>query len=173
MRIYCLLPLVALGASGPSRAVAFVAPPATNHVVLLWDSLGPGTQYYVETSTNLLMWINLTNTIATNASLTFTGDTSRTFRLWASNSPPQTVTLDWDSSAPSSDVAGYLIYYGGMPNTYTNRIEAGLATRVTVSNLVAGVTYYFAATAYSSAGLESDYSNEAVWQCPFRLRTGN
>ena len=173
MRVYSLLPLVALGASGPSCAVAFVVPPAMNHVLLAWDSLGPGTQYYVETSTDLLMWTKVTNTIATNASLTFTGDTSRTFHLWASNVPPQKVTLDWDSSAPSTDVAGYFIYYGSMPRSYTNRVDAGFGTSVLVSNLVAGVSYYFAATAYSSSGLESDYSNEEVWQCPFRLRTRN
>jgi len=173
MRIYSRSPLAALAASALSCAAAVVVPPAKHPVVLTWDSLGPGTRYYVETSTDLQMWTNATNTIATNTSLTFTGETSRIFRLWASNAPPQKVTLDWDSSAPSTDIAGYFIHYGSAPKSYTNRVDVGLATSVVVSNLVAGMTYYFAATAYSSAGLESDYTNEAVWQCSFRLRTSN
>lgn len=119
MRIHRLLPLAALGASVLSCAATVVMPPATNPVVLTWDSLGPGTRYYVETSTDLLTWTNATNTIATNASLTFTGDTARIFRLWTSNAPPQKVTLDWDSSAPSTDIAGYFIDYGSAPNSYT------------------------------------------------------
>ena len=34
---------------------------------------------------------------------------------------------------------------------------------MTISNLIVGATYYFAATAYDSANLESDYSNEAIY----------
>jgi hypothetical protein len=162
--------LVALGASGQWRAAAVVVPPATNRVALTWSSLGSGTRYYVQTSTNLLTWTAATNTTATNVSLTFIGDKSRTVRLSASNAPPQSATLAWDLSAPSTDVAGYFIYYGASTRSYTNRLEVGLATNAAVSNLVAGTTYYFATTAYTSSGLESDYSNEAVWQCPLRLK---
>src|SRR5262249_35302674 len=35
-----------------------------------------------------------------------------------------------------------------------------------VSNLATGVTYYFAATTYTAAGLESDYSAEASYAVP-------
>jgi hypothetical protein len=164
MRILKVLLLATLGASGAWRAPAVVVPPATNGVVLAWNSLGPGTRYYVQTSTNMLKWTTATNTSATNASLTLTGDKTRGFRLWASNAPPQRVKFAWEPGASSTYVVGYFIYYGQSPRSYTSRVDAGLATSGVVSNLVAGTTYYFAATAYTASGSESDFSNEAVWQ---------
>jgi hypothetical protein len=166
-----VLLLAALGAFGQWRAAAIVVPPATNtnRVALTWSSLGSGTRYYVQTSTNLLTWTAATNTTATNVSLAFIGDKARMFRLSASNAPPQSATLAWNPSA-GTNVAGYFLYYGGATGSYTNRFDAGLATNGVVSNLVAGTTYYFAATAYTSSGLQSDYSNETVWQCPLRLK---
>jgi len=79
---------------------------------------------------------------------------------------PLSVTLAWDPSVGATNVAGYYIYWGGTTGNYTNRIDAGLATNGVVSNLLAGGTYYFAATAYTSSGLQSGYSSEVVWQCP-------
>lgn len=69
------------------------------------------------------------------------------------------ITLAWD---PSSDptVAGYHFYQGGASHTYTNTIDTGTATSVSVSNLTAGATYYFAVTAYDTIGLESAFSSE-------------
>src|SRR5690348_9718823 len=75
------------------------------------------------------------------------------------------VTLAWDPSTDSS-VAGYNVYSGGTSRTYTNIINAGSATSVTISNLVPGATYYFAATTYTLAGLESAYSAEASYTVP-------
>ena len=46
--------------------------------------------------------------------------------------------------------------------TFTNVIAAGASTNLTVSNLVAGATYYFAATAYNTSGVETGYSNEVT-----------
>jgi hypothetical protein len=169
MRMFNILLLAVLGASGQWRAAAIVVPPATNQVVLTWGSLGPGTQYYVQTSTDLLTWTAATNTSAMNVSLALTGDKARTFRLWASNAPQQSVTLAWDPSVPSTDVAGYFIYYGESTRSYTNKVDIGLGTSAVVSNLVAGTTYYFVTTAYTASGLESDFSSEVVWQSPLRL----
>src|ERR1051325_10824346 len=75
------------------------------------------------------------------------------------------VTLSW---APSSDpnVVGYKIYYGAVSGTYTNVIDTGSSTTVTINGLVNGVTYYFAATAYNILGLESDFSNETSYTVP-------
>ena len=162
--------LAALGVSGPWRAAATVTPPASDQVALTWGSLGPGTRYYVQSSTNLLTWTATTNTTATNVSLTFIGDTARMFRLSASNAPPQSAISAWDASVPSTEVAGYFLYYGGATGSYRNRFDVGLTTNGTLSDLAAGTTYYFAATAYTSSGLESDFSNEAVWRCPLRLK---
>jgi len=79
-------------------------------------------------------------------------------------------TLSWeaptqfvDGSGLSGELAGYRIYYGTAPDTYTTTIQidgTGLTTYV-VENL-APDTYYFATTAFSNNGLESDHSNEAT-----------
>lgn len=72
------------------------------------------------------------------------------------------VTLAWN---PSTDpaIAGYNIYYGGASDAYTNEIFVGNATSVTISGLVPGTTYYFAATTYSASGLESAFSSELAY----------
>jgi hypothetical protein len=80
------------------------------------------------------------------------------------------VKLSWNPS-PDVAVAGYVIYYGITSHAYTDKISLGNATAVTISNLVAGTTYYFAATAYDNAGIESPFSNEAVYAVP--LDTSN
>jgi len=74
----------------------------------------------------------------------------------------QTVTFAWD---PMSGVAGFKLYQGGASRVYTNSIDTGTATQVTVSGLIVGRTYYFAATAYSG-GIESDYSTEVSYTVP-------
>ena len=73
------------------------------------------------------------------------------------------VTLAWDST--TNNIAGYKIYYGVASHTYThtNTLADSKATSLTISNLIVGTTYYFAATAYDSANLESDFSNEAIY----------
>ena len=65
----------------------------------------------------------------------------------------------WDPS-PDASVAGYRLYYGSSSGNYSQSVNAGNATQVTVSNLTAGATYYAAVTAYNTAGLESVKSNE-------------
>ena len=69
------------------------------------------------------------------------------------------VTLVWDPST-STNIAGYKVYFGPASRTYTNTLTVGNATSTTISNLVTGATYYFAATVYDTANLESDFSNE-------------
>jgi hypothetical protein len=74
-------------------------------------------------------------------------------------------TLAWQ---PSSDpqVAGFNIYYGGASKVYPNKVSVGQATNLTVSNLVPGATYYFAATTYNAAGSESAFSSEVSYTVP-------
>jgi sulfur relay (sulfurtransferase) complex TusBCD TusD component (DsrE family) len=69
------------------------------------------------------------------------------------------VTLAWDAST-STNIAGYRVYYGPASRTYTNTLTVGNATSTTISNLIAGATYYFTATTYDTDNLESDFSNE-------------
>ena len=71
-----------------------------------------------------------------------------------------TVTLAWDPGPGTNTIAKYNIYFGSASHTYTNTTSAGTATTLTLSNLVDGTTYYFAATAVDTSDLESDYSTE-------------
>ena len=121
MRITCILLLAALGATGQWRASGVVVPPISNRVALTWDSLGPGTQYYVQTSTNLLTWTTATNTTATNVSLAFVGGQARMFRLSVSNAPTRSITLAWDASVPATNVRGLYHLLRRSPGSYTNQ----------------------------------------------------
>jgi hypothetical protein len=78
------------------------------------------------------------------------------------------VTLTWNAS-PSSVVTGYYIYYGLTSGIYNYEISAGNNTNVTISNLVEGATYYFAATSHD--GGESPFSGEVSYTVP--LNTSN
>ncbi len=71
------------------------------------------------------------------------------------------VTLAWDPNSGTNVIAGYKIYYGGSSRAYTNVTSVSAANTLTISNLLRGKTYYFAATAIDAFGLESDYSTEA------------
>jgi hypothetical protein len=170
MRMFHITLLAALSVSGHWRAAAVVVLPATDRVVLTWDSLGPGTRYFVQASTNLLTWTTVTNTTETNVSLTCIGDKARMFRLSASNAPPHSVTLAWDPSPGTNVIANYNVYYGVASATYTNVVAAGTNTTVSISNLVNGTTYYFAATAVDAPGFESDYSTEVSAHIRVRLK---
>ena len=77
----------------------------------------------------------------------------------------QSVTLVWDPS-PDSTVIGYNIYYGTVSGVYPSKLTVGAVTNATIENLVEGTTYYFAATAFNAAGLESDPSNEVSYTVP-------
>jgi chitinase len=71
------------------------------------------------------------------------------------------VTIGWKANT-EPDLAGYKIYYGNFSKTYTlnKEINGKAATSCTISDLIEGQTYYFAATAYNTSGLESNYSEE-------------
>jgi len=77
----------------------------------------------------------------------------------------ESITLAWNQST-NPIVAGYNVYYGGTSGTYTNGISAGNATNATISGLVQGTTYFFAATTYSSSGAESPFSSEVSYTVP-------
>ncbi len=81
------------------------------------------------------------------------------------------VTLSWQAptqnadGSPLVDLKGYKVHYGAASKTYSDTIQvanAGITTYV-VQNLEAG-KYYFAVTAYNSAGQESSLSPEVSTQ---------
>ena len=70
-----------------------------------------------------------------------------------------TVGLGWSNSVCPT-VTHTRIYYGPAPGTYTNFVAVPVPLNtVTVSNLVDGARYYFAAVAYDG-DIESVPSNE-------------
>jgi hypothetical protein len=74
----------------------------------------------------------------------------------------QTVTLAWDASA-SRGVAGYRVYYGTNSRAYFGMTNAGLVLTQAVVLPHRG-RWVFAATAYDTNGLESDFSSEVSWE---------
>lgn len=79
--------------------------------------------------------------------------------------PPVSVALAWDLS-PASNVVGYFIYYGVASGSYTNRTSVGNTNTATIGGLKRSSTYFFAATCYDTAGLESEFSNEVSYRTP-------
>lgn len=94
-----------------------------------------------------------------------------TITVAAAGSKSNTVTLSWLPPTENSDgstlmdLKGYKVHYGAAPQSYSDTIQVsnpGLTTYV-VQNLPSG-TYYFAVTAYNSAGKESSLSGEVSTQ---------
>ena len=83
--------------------------------------------------------------------------------LLTANGATSKVTLAWDPSPGT--IAGYRVYQGIAPLNYTAVANTKTAS-ATMSNLVIGVTYYFAVSAYDSAGLESALSSEISYTVP-------
>jgi len=73
-----------------------------------------------------------------------------------------TVTLAWDANT-EPDLAGYKVYWGRSSGNYDNTPVPTVAPSTnptfTTPALPNG-TWYFAVTAYNTAGMESGYSNE-------------
>ena len=72
--------------------------------------------------------------------------------------------LSWDAprntdGTPFKGIAGFKVYYGTSPGTYSSSVNVGMTTSYSVNGLAPG-TYYFTVTDYDSAGNESGNSNE-------------
>lgn len=85
--------------------------------------------------------------------------------MGGSGPPLASVTLAWDPS-PASDVSNYRIYYGVLSGAYEHRVDTGQSTAATIEGLAPGQEYFFAATAISAGGLESEFSNEVAYKVP-------
>jgi hypothetical protein len=69
-----------------------------------------------------------------------------------------TATLAW-ATVTDPTLDGYKVYVGTASGLYTRIIDVGNITSYIVDSLPTATTYYFAVTAYNSAG-ESSPSNE-------------
>lgn len=92
-----------------------------------------------------------------------------TFAVTVTDTALGSVSLDWqaptqnEDGTPLTDLAGYKIYYGKASGAYDNEVNInnpGQTTHV-VDNLLPD-TYFFTATAYNAAGIESDFSGETI-----------
>lgn len=85
--------------------------------------------------------------------------------VWHSPALAASVRVAWDLN-PEPNVVDYRVHYGETSRGYDQLVSAGNTNTVTISNLVSGVTYYFALTAYNSLGQESDHSAEVSYEVP-------
>src|SRR5436190_12505127 len=89
--------------------------------------------------------------------------------LWAgvqlASRADQSVSLAWDSS-PDTNIVGYAVYFRNSSGAYDSRLDVGTNISTTVTGLAGGLTYFFIATAYDAAGLESEPSNEVTFDVP-------
>ncbi len=79
--------------------------------------------------------------------------------------PTNSATLSWVANS-ESDLAGYKVYQGTTSGSYGPSVDIGNTAIYTAQNLQAGLTYYFATTAYDSSGNESLPSLEVSKQIP-------
>lgn len=93
----------------------------------------------------------------------------------APTNKPARVLVMWDAN-PEPDIKGYKIYDGTQSRVYdrvtvvTNQLTNGIVsisvTNCVITNFNRGATQYFAATAFNTLNLESDFSEEAVLFIP-------
>ena len=81
---------------------------------------------------------------------------------WVATAGAQQLTLAWDASA-STNVVGYRLYYGTNTRSYQFVTNTGLMLTQSVALPHRG-RWFFAATAYDTNGLESDFSSEVSWE---------
>ncbi len=82
----------------------------------------------------------------------------------------QSVTLVWNPSV-DANVVGYRIHYGTVSQNYSSVVAVNNTNAATVSGLVGGTTYYFAATSVDVTGAESAFSNETSYTVPVTAAT--
>jgi len=73
--------------------------------------------------------------------------------------------LEWDPN-PEPTIAGYNVYVGSSSRNYSRVIDVGLQTSIPLTNLVQGITSFFAVTAYDTDRLESPFSDEVFYTPP-------
>jgi hypothetical protein len=113
----------------------------------------------VGTYSNIAISVSDGQANATTAPFSITVNVIATASVTLSWTPP---TENTDGSA-LIDLAGYNIYWGVSPGSYSNsvRIDNGSVSTYVVENLVPG-TYEFVATSINSAGVESSFSSPTI-----------
>ena len=169
------------GATNPPRQTISITRNWTSRVTLTitdnatWLSVSP-TSTTMTTSATLSVTINTSGRGAGtyNATISIREGTwnTKTIPVTLIISPPSgggsgttsSATLTWNA-VTGTTISGYKVYVGEAPKLYTRTITLGTVTSTTVSSLTRGRTYYFAVTAYNSAG-QSTPSNEVTKTIP-------
>ena len=137
------------GAVSVSGTTATFAPSA---------DLAPSNNYIATITTSVLDAAG--NALATNIVWDFTT---------ASATPVNIAGLAWDAVS-DPNLSGYRVYYGTASGTYLQSLGQGLdvgnVPTYTVTGLNSGTRYYFAVTAFGTAGNESGFSNEVFKDIP-------
>jgi len=148
--------------AGESMTVTASVPPETDNVICTWyingEARAIGSSYTL--GSNLAVGIYRLDVTAFTADGSRAGSATHAFTV-LENQLVQT-TLEWDPNI-EPDLAGYKLYYGSSSGDYPYSVDVGNQTTYTLTDLEADKTYYIAATAYNTTGLESDYSNEVVF----------
>ncbi len=76
-----------------------------------------------------------------------------------------TRTVSWN---PSAGATGYKLHYGTQPGDYSTTVNVGNKTQHVLPNLDDCITWYFAVSAYNTAG-ESGLSVEVDWLTPLSV----
>jgi len=141
-------------------------PPDSNHWAILSfpTQFSSFTVYQRNSLLSIVSWTVCTNASTNPVALFLNNTNSNSFYMTVAKASGS-VMLAWNSVSDPR-VAGYNVYYGGASSTYTNKISAGASTSITISGLIPGTTYYFAATTYSTNGLESPFSSEISYLLP-------
>jgi hypothetical protein len=108
----------------------------------------------------------LSNTEATTWYIGVHGYDAGSYTITVTLIISQQVILMWDPNM-EPDLDGYKIYYGKSSGNYPNMIDVGNTETCTISGLMPGETYFFAAKAYNTFGIESGFSNELIYTVPF------
>ena len=74
------------------------------------------------------------------------------------NSLANYLTVSWDPTT-EPDPAGNQVYYGTASREYVYSADVGEINAYRLDDLLDGVTYFIAVTAYDTSGNESDFSN--------------
>ena len=97
-----------------------------------------------------------TSSTATSSTSTSTDSTSTSTSSSTSNT---IATLSWYPNT-ETNLAGYKIHIGTAAGIYNATVDVRNVTSYNLSNLAIGTTYYFAVSAYDTAGTDSALSNE-------------
>ncbi len=74
-------------------------------------------------------------------------------------------TLVWNPNS-EEDLVGYIVYVGTSSGNYDFYEDVGNQTTYPLTDFMDGNDYYFVLTAYNTSGIESDFSNEVVYNPP-------